>query len=118
METFEVEVGEFLVRCFSELENIEYICFKKLNKMIILAFIKDGTPDDLRKVLVTSYEGGLVKGTYEDKETVEKRLAKEAPKESLVDVFFSYYLSLPDTARDKFTEDVIEVFTNIAAEGL
>jgi hypothetical protein len=118
VERLEIELGEFLVNCFTQLSNIHKICYKKLNKMMILEYIPHYA-SELRKIVIDGHEGGKLLGYYEDEEEVKNRLGTSpAPGESLINVLFSFYVSLPPEAQESFNAKMVETFTNIAAEGL
>jgi predicted glycosyl hydrolase (DUF1957 family) len=120
MEKNRIELGSFLVNCFTQLKNIDHICSHKLNPLVISEYISL-SPDlkaPMQSVLITGKGDTYLEWEVENQEKAEARLAKPNEKEDMLNVLFSFYLSFPDEAQKKFNLKLIESFTNIAAQGL
>lgn len=114
-ETKKLELGEFLVSCFTELENIRQLSYR-LNTMVIRKYIANPMKSP-EKVRILGGKDTSIEYVFESEEKAIEDLDKNG-KRSPVDVFFTFFVSLSPEDQEELKTDMIDVLADIAATGL
>jgi len=117
-----IELGTFLVECFTELENIYEICTKKLVIPIFSKYKKYQNENLEIKPMVYLQIVGKTNTALvalpnskidSDKLCLDSKIVPE-----LVGALFSFFVTFSEEQQEKFKIDMTDIFSEIIAEGL